>query len=204
MALLEPEFEDPLDVILVFSCFYEIFVGSLNLLNRCSGDFFDTSLLWILFLSLVEILTIAFTIVVLQICHERCNWSLLLGVGSLRPLSLHMGLPQLLSFKDSHSVLINEHILLNCFVMLHDQALSLWPHELLFVYSCLVLNYSIIISAKTFNCPLELRSIPKRNQIRDVRLKVGKRWALSLKHILSFLVVLLLLLDFDVEHNHQF
>jgi hypothetical protein len=45
MALLEPEFEDPLDVILVFSCFYEIFVGSLDLLNRCSGDFFDTSLL---------------------------------------------------------------------------------------------------------------------------------------------------------------
>ena len=56
--------------------------------------------------------------------------------------------------------------------MLHDQALSLWPHELPFVDSSVVLKDLIIFSSLSTKL-LEPLPIPKSDQIGNVRLKIG-------------------------------
>lgn len=87
----------------------------------------------------------------------------------LRPLNV--GLTKFLPLEYTLRILVNEHVLFNRIIVLHNQTLCFWPHELPFVYSRLVLDHNLILSF-FFVSLLESWSIAKRHQISNIRVKV--------------------------------
>ena len=109
--------------------------------------------------------------------------------GLLCPLNV--SLTKFLPFEDTLCILVDEHVLFNRIIVLHNQTLRFWPHELPFIYSRLVVNHYLILPF-FFVSLLESWPIAKCHQITNIRVKVWNRRVLSLQ---SELFVLLLVLQ---------